>query len=244
MLIGETATLTYICRKTAPAAINITAALRDVCFAAFPGRMTSEVAQLAEGFNLSLAPKEHLLHAGLANVNLILHPPGMILAAAWIEHTAGQFAYYYDAATPAVARVMERLDAERMAVAAAYGIVAQPFPALFAAIGSTTEAAARSGSYLQALRESAPNRHIQAPSSLDHRYLSEDIPYGLAPLADLAAGARVPVPVMDSLITLAGAVNQTDYRAAGRRLKEVGLEDMDPAAIVHRLVEGDSPPRR
>jgi opine dehydrogenase len=101
--IGETATLTYICRKSDADRINITASLKQVGFAALPGTNTADLAASLEGTNLDLAPRPHILAAGLDNVNLILHPPGMILAAAWIEHSGGRFAYYYDAATPAVA---------------------------------------------------------------------------------------------------------------------------------------------
>jgi opine dehydrogenase len=233
--IGETATLTYICRKPDPGSINITASLRDVPFAAYPGKETPRLLPALAQSNLSLMARPDVLTVGLANVNLVLHPPGMILAAAWIEHSGGRFAYYYDAATPGVAAVMGALDRERLAVAAAYGAHAEPFPTLFAAIGSTTDAAARSGSYLQALRESAPNRHIQAPERLNHRYLNEDVPYGLVPMSELGSRAGVPMPVIDSLITLAGVVNGTNYRTAGRRLDAMGFAGCDVAGVIRVL---------
>ncbi len=236
--IGETSTLTYICRKPDDGSVNITASLQQVPFAAFPGQATAAMVEALQGYNLDLAPETSVLPVGLANVNIVLHPTGMVLAAAWIEHSGGDFAYYYDAATPAVARTMEALDRERLAVAQAYGVVALPFPTLFANIGSTSRAAAASGSYLQALLDSVPNRQLKAPPRLDHRYLNEDVPCSLVPLAELGAVAGVPMPVTESLITLAGTVNATDYRAAGRRLAALGLGGRDRAALLRYLSEG------
>lgn len=236
--VGETATLTYICRKLDPGSVGVTASLQQVPFAAFPGEATADLLQALQGFNLSLQPEPHVLPVGLANVNIVLHPTGMILAAAWIEATGGDFAYYYDAAVPAVARTMEALDRERLAVAAAYGVHALPFPTLFANIGSTSRAAAESGSYLQALRDSTPNRTLRAPGQLDHRYLNEDVPCSLVPMADLGAAAGVAMPVTDALITLASTVNAVDYRATGRSLAALGLGGLDRSAILRHLTRG------
>ena len=80
-----------------------------------------------------------------------------------------------------VGRVIDAVDRERLAIAAAAGISTKPFVQIFAETGYTTEAAARSGSAHVALQESAPNRWIKGPPSLDHRYLHEDVGWGLVP---------------------------------------------------------------
>ena len=62
-------------------------------------------------------PEGDVLATSLANVNLVLHTPGAILSAAWVEATGGDFRFYVDAMTPGVVRVIEALDRERRAVA-------------------------------------------------------------------------------------------------------------------------------
>jgi opine dehydrogenase len=37
---------------------------------------------------------ESVLEADLANLNAILHPPGMVCNAGWIEATGGKFGFY------------------------------------------------------------------------------------------------------------------------------------------------------
>jgi opine dehydrogenase len=185
-----------------------------------------------------LLPVSHTLATALTNINTVLHPPAMILAAAWIEHSGGDFAYYYDTATPSVAHLLAALDAERLAVARAWRVDAEPFLDLFARIGSTSREAAAAGDFRQALLDSAPNRHIKAPPSLDHRYMHEDIPFGALPLAELGRAAGVATPNYDAVVTLASTITGRDYRAEGRTFARLGLQGQAVEQVLELLLEG------
>jgi opine dehydrogenase len=237
LTIGETNTLTYIARKLAPDSVYISSAVRNVRLSALPGATLDDLASRLRDYYPSLKPMATVLDTSLRNVNAILHPPGIILAAAWIEHTRGDFRYYYDAGTPGVGRVMADLDHERLRVGRAWGVQLEPFPTLFADIGSSSAEAAASGSYTQMLRDSEPNRFIKAPDSLEHRYILEDIPYGVVPMSEMGRAAGVATPVMDSLVTLASSLSQRDLRATGWTLERMGLPG-DPAAALPLLTSG------
>jgi opine dehydrogenase len=232
--ICETNTLTYICRKEGTAGVFISSLVRNVRFAILGEDANGKVANDFLSCYPTLRIVPNVLYTSMSNVNAVLHPPGLILAAAWIEGTGGEFRYYYDAATPAVAQVMADLDAERLAIASAWNISIEPFPELFADIGSTSREAGASGSFLRVMRESAPNEFIKAPSSLEHRYMKEDIPYGLVPLSELGRAAGVRTPVIDALITLASSISCTDQRARGWTLQKLGLP-CDRQAAEHLL---------
>jgi|DewCreStandDraft_1066081.scaffolds.fasta_scaffold01517_6 opine dehydrogenase len=237
-LVGETGTLTYICRKSAPDGVTITSVVKDVPFAAYPGRHTGELTDRVRDVLPMIDPKPHILYPGFANVNAVLHPPGMILGAAWIEKSEGDFYFYYDAATPSVGRLMEAMDRERMAVARAWGVEADPLPDLLARIGSTTSEAAASGDYMRVLKESGPNRYIKAPASLDHRYMHEDIAIGVVPMADLGRACGVPTPVLEAVVTVASTVMGRDYRSEGRTLAQFGLAGKTPQEVLKWLQDG------
>src|SRR5213076_1601990 len=64
---------------------------------------------------------QDVLACDLANVNMVLHSPGAVLGAAWVEATQGDFTFYGQGMTAGVARVMRALDGERRAVARAFG---------------------------------------------------------------------------------------------------------------------------
>jgi opine dehydrogenase len=227
--IAETNTLTYIARKQSNERVHVSSLVDNVRCAALPPATPEEAIEPFRDLYPTLTPVSSPLHTALSNVNAVLHPPGIVLSAAWIEHTGGDFRFYFDAGTPAVASVMEDLEAERLAIADAVGLTVDPFPEMFADIGSTSKEAAESGSFLRMLKESEPNKSIKAPDSVDHRYFDEDIPFGLVPMAELGRWAGVETPVIDSLVTIATSINDTDYREVGWTLADLGIPtDADP----------------
>ena len=109
---------------------------------------------------------------------------------------------------------------------------ATPFLDLFHEAGLTTPAAREAGDIARACEESAPNRTIKAPAGLDHRYLHEDVGYGLVPMAELGRLAGVATPAMDALIHLAGLALGIDYARDGLTLRRLGLAGLSPADLV------------
>lgn len=115
-----------------------------------------------------------------------------MLNAGWIEHTGGDFRFYYDGVTPAIGKVIRMVDEERLAVAKAYGLELDNFCTVLYNAGSTTKEAAEANDPYKACQESEANKFIKAPPSLDHRYMHEDIGSGLLPIAELGRLAGVP----------------------------------------------------
>ena len=63
-----------------------------------------------------------------------------------------------------------------------------------------------------------------APRRLDARYVTEDVPFGLVPLAELGRLAGVPTPIALGLAHVASAALGRDFFAEGRTLARMGLE--------------------
>jgi opine dehydrogenase len=137
-----------------------------------------------------------------------------------------------------VGRAIDALDAERVAVAQALGLRTMDFYEVFWRAGYTTEAAAKTRSAHRCLQESAPNRWIKGPKSLDHRYIHEDVGHGLVPMSEFGRLAGVPTPLMDAFIQVASVVNGIDYRKDGLTLERMGLAGITPADLPRFLLEG------
>jgi opine dehydrogenase len=215
--VVELGTLTYVCRSLDAASVDVYLVTRDV-----PIYRDARVrAALTTKLVPSARPVGSPLEAWLHDVNMVLHPPGMILGASWIEHTGGGFRFYADGVTPAVATLMDRLDAERRAVGRAFGIELPDLAHTMAAFGTAgdveqgTRAAVRSGE---------ANRAISAPSSLDSRYVHEDVAFGLVPLMALAAGMGVATPIADAITEIASALVGRDLREQGLNARRLGIE--------------------
>ena len=168
----------------------------------------------------------------------MFHPPGVVLNAGWIEHTGGDFLFYYDGVTPAIGKVIRMVDEERLAVAKAYGLELDNFCTVLYNAGSTTKEAAEANDPYKACQESEANKFIKAPPSLDHRYMHEDIGSGLLPIAELGRLAGVPTSITDAHVTLSEAMMGRDYHAEGVNLEKMGLEGKTIEQVLDYVTRG------
>jgi opine dehydrogenase len=235
----ETVSLTYVTRMEGSGLVNIYSTIKRLRFAALPGSQTDALFALIKPLYPEIVQATSVLETGLSNLNAVFHPPGMIMNAGWIQHTKGDFLFYGEGFTPAIGRVTAAVDAERMAVARALGVPAISFLDFFHEAGLTTRAARDSGDISRACRESEPNRTIKSPSSLDHRYVHEDVGHGLVPMAALAGLAGIATPTIAALIELAGLAVEIDYRREGLTLERLGLAGKSPSELLRFAQEGE-----
>ena len=234
----EASTLTYSCRMKGPAVVNISSTMSNLPFAAFPGRHQAELYELILQLYPNLMEASHVLETGFLDINAVEHPPQIICNAGWLEHTKGDYLFYYEGTTPSVGRVIDAVDRERIAVAEAAGVPTKPFVEVFHQMGYTSARAVTEGSSYVALQESTPNRWIKGPPSLDHRYIHEDVGWGLVPWSEFGRAYGVLTPTIDALIVLGGALNGLDYRAEGLTMERLGLQGLDPAHLEAYLHDG------
>ena len=235
----ETISLTYICRMEGPATVGIYTYTKQLGFAAFPGKHSAELHALLRPLYPETVLRSSVLETALSNMNAVFHPPGMLMNAGWIESTHGDFLFYNQGITEAVGRVVSAVDTERMTIAEALGVPAISFLEAFYQAGLTTKAAVESGSVARACRESGPNKTIKSPSSLDHRYVHEDVGYGLVPMAALGRLAGVPTPTIDAIVHLTSQAVGIDYSRTGLTLAKMGLVGKGPAELMQFLQSGD-----
>lgn len=213
--IAEANTLSYISRKTSECGVYVSSSDKPVTVGVFPACAAKEVIEKLRQVYPHIVEAKNVLESSLCNINAMFHPPGMLLNAGWIEHTQGDFRFYYDGITPGVGRVIKELDEERLAVAKAFGLKLDNFCTVLYHAGSTTEKAALSGDPYIACQESEVNKFIRCPDTLDHRYMHEDICSGLVPISALGHLAGVKVPLNDAMICMAGALMGRDYFTEG-----------------------------
>src|SRR3990172_6739839 len=120
--IAEAQTFLYTARRIEPSSVQIFDIKNEVAVAALPSYKTPEVLKVLRVAFPQFIPGDNVLRTGLENVGAIFHPGVMILNAARIESTHGDFQYYLDGITPSVAAVLEVMDQERRQVADALGI--------------------------------------------------------------------------------------------------------------------------
>jgi opine dehydrogenase len=233
--IAEFSTLTYVARKYTPNIVTITGVAKNVRLGALPGG--ERAAEIASTLFPSARPQSDVLACDLANVNMVLHAPGAVLGAAWIEATRGDFTFYVQGMTSGVARVVEALDQERRAVARAYQHELPPLVAEMQSIGTVEEHIDGTSGIADAIASGEANRRIKAPDSLTHRYYLEDFGHGLLPFIALASIASVDVPVAAALLRIGQTLLGDDFEASGRTAQRMGIAGLDRNGLL-QLVRG------
>lgn len=227
--IAEFSTLTYVARKLSADTVTVTGAAKQVRVAGMAG--STAAVQLAQSLFSSAVSNEDVIATSLSNVNLVLHPPGCVLGAAWVEATGGDFTFYVDGMTDGVGQVMQQLDNERRRVAYAFGHSLPPLAEEMFAIG-TVDGLDAETSLTEKIRSGTANRRIKAPDSLAHRYYMEDFWYGLTPFIALAEAAGEVVPVATSLMTMVAALQGKLDSPVGRTSERMGIQGLTKQQII------------
>jgi opine dehydrogenase len=231
--VAEAGTFIYASRSEGPAQARIFRIKEAVPLAALPATRTPLVLKAIQDAYPQFIDGVNVLHTSLNNMGAIFHPALTLLNVGWIETTHGNFQFYIDGVSPSVARVLEALDRERVTVASSLGIRAQT------ALEWLNMAYDATGSTLNEAIHNQPGYYgINAPPTLEHRYIFEDVPMSLVPIASLGARFGVSVRGMDSIIGLACIIHGTDYWRRGRTVDKLGLADLSIGELVGYVNEG------
>ena len=232
--IAEAETLIYASRSDGPAQARIFSIKDAVPVAALPAKRTKQVLDALAIAYPQFIDGVSVLHTGLNNMGAIFHPALTLLNAGRIESTLGDFQFYIDGVTPSVARVLEVLDRERVTVAASLGIRART------AVDWLKMAYGTYGDDLHEAIHNQPGYYgIQAPATLHHRYITEDIPMSLVPIAALGTRYGVSTRGMESIIRLACIIHKTDYWRRGRTLDKLGIDQWSVSELTDYVMDAD-----
>ena len=220
VIIAEAQTFIYASRATGPSQVHIFRIKNSIPVASIRAHLIPHVINKLRQFYPQFVPGDNVFKTSLENIGSVFHPALCVLNAGWIEHDT-DFQFYHEGVSQAVAKVLEKIDEERVKVAEAIGIRAisarQWLYMAYSSAGNTL---------FEAMMKNVGYRGILAPRSLRVRYIEEDIPFSLVPVASTGKMLNVPTPNIDSVIQLACGLNETDYWLNGRTVESLGIEGM------------------
>jgi len=232
VLVAESSTLPYACRKLDAWSVWVRGRKERFDIAAYPAGATERVLGAIRALYEAARPAANVLETGLTNLNPFIHPPTMLLNVGSMER-GDRVLFYHEGVTPSVQRLADALDRERIALGKAFGIrlpsVAEVLLEHYGHQG------ARGSTYREVAGGNPVYRWSEMPSSVESRYLTEDIPMSLMPICALAEQVGTPSRVMRATITYAEHVVGRDLAAGARTLRDLGLEGLAPAEILRRL---------
>jgi opine dehydrogenase len=213
-------------------ALIVRAIKRGLPLGVVPTNQHAEALRLTRDLLSDPVLEANVLETTLANTNVLIHPP--LVLTNWSRVEAGEpFRFYREGLTTAAVRLLEQVDLERRSVAQALGFQA---PSLLELLLRFYADQGMAGSRLgEALRSFPPFAETLGPRSIEHRYLTDDVPFGLVPLQALAQLSGVATPAIAAIIRVLSDLSGTDFLVNGRSARDMGLKGLTPLEISVRV---------
>jgi len=211
-IIAETQTIIYTCRKIEEDKVNIISLKPNVLLSAIDPSMNDMIiSNLPKCLYQYFTPAKSIIQTSLGNVGMILHCAPLLLNSGWTENKNSTYNYYYDGITQTVGEFLEKMDNERILVSKNIGFEVE----------STKEWLKRTynvdGKNLhECIQNNSAYKTIEAPKTLFHRYILEDVPCGLVPLESLGKILGLNLFYVSLVIDLASSLLNIDFRKEGR----------------------------
>ena len=230
---AETGTLPWLARKQGPYEVRISGRGVRLPTGVFP--LTSKAHALeviGAAFPRAIEDCGDILSGALMNAGPIIHPPLITMNAGPLEHF-DRWDIHKEGTQPAIRRVTDQLDAERMAVREAFGYGAPHFPLAdhYAKRKWMYEAEAH-----DTLTDSGDWRERIVLTQ--HRYMLEDTRIGLSFIISMAELANVPTPLAKSFLSIGSAIVGENFMQTGRTRKTLGIDAMSKDELQSFLAKG------
>jgi opine dehydrogenase len=232
---AETGTLPWLTRKHGDFEVVITTRATRLPTGVFP--LTAKDAALeiiGEAFPGAIEDCGDALSGALMNAGPIIHPPLITMNAGPLEHFE-TWDIHKEGTQPAIRRVTDALDQERIRIREALGYGPPHFPLANHYAKEGDERMYGRDSHKALTNSGDWREHIVLTQ---HRYMLEDTRIGLSFMASVAALAGVKVPLMTAFLSIGGAVAGQDFMQTGRTLESIGLGHLDKAGLQYLLANG------
>lgn len=232
---AETGTLPWLTRKHGPFEVAITIRAKRLPTGVFPLKNAAHaLAIVGKAFPDVIEPCGDALSGALMNAGPIIHPPLIVMNAGPIEHFE-RWDIHKEGTQPAIRRVTDALDAERIAIREALGYGGPHFPLAHHYASEGEQWMYGRGSH-DRLTDSGDWRERLILT--EHRYMREDLRVGLSFLTSVAQLAGVATPLAKAFLAIGGAICGEDFSQDGRTLQSLGLGGLDRAALQMLLRDG------
>lgn len=206
--IGEVSGNLWACRRLSSGRFVTALPLGKIFVAAYPSCDNDKLIKTFEDI-FDMEKGLNIVETTLNSPNVASHLPGTILNAVAIEKIK-DFCLFMDGLSPVLIDCIEFVENELDAVLEKAGL---------------RRYKGHSRTLMNMLLENEKHpefevfRSLDGPSSLSHRYLTEDAECGVALLVSMAKKLEVDVKNTEAFLQLAGALVGADYQKTGRTIE-------------------------
>ena len=220
-------------RCKSPVEVNVSSLRNQLDMATIP--VTTQESSLAlcrALFGDRFRERDDVLAITLSNLNPPVHMAMALCNLTRMEKAEEWPIFSY--VTDSVGRLIEALDEERLTLARTFDLTVRTvYEHYHLSFGVPFGTVAEMAMAVHTGRGSP-----SGPKSLESRFLTEDIPFGLAPLSVIAKAIDVPLPLHDAGIELLSTLCDRDYRSENNLISELQLATTSKIALHDRIRAG------
>lgn len=231
-LIGETSCFIFAAKTKGLGHVNIKAVKSELPYSALPSEKTGEALYILTDLYPQFMPAMGVLQTSIDDPGTIVHPVSTLMNMSRIEQIGPYRNSHYDI-TPSVAKIIEAVDSQRVEIARklcreTYSFL-EYIDIMYKIKGETA---------YEALYQISAHNVQMAPESLKHRYITEDVPYGLVSVSSIGRQIGMPVNMIEAVVNIACMANSEDYWLLGRNVKSMGFEGMNAQQMIEYVRKG------
>jgi len=240
IIICETESLIYACKSSDQTTeggvdyILLKGSKRKLAISSYPSKKIEEVFDSLKKIYPAFQIARNVIQTTLNNSNLPIHPQSVLLNLylverkffPYFEQIGGGLARGYSV-TPGSARVMQAVDDEISKLAELFRVDHMPLWENLKMFYNC------SGSNLyEVLLNNQAYQNALAPTSLKHRFITEDIPFGLIPIAHLGEIFGLNMNTIRAMCTIASVATGINFWETGLNPRDIGINDMSISNIL------------
>jgi len=236
VIIAETDCMIYATRKKDATTTWIRGYKQGMGLSAFPSINTDIALEKIRKIYPTITKRNNVLETGMSNPNTIAHVPIMLFNLGMIDNKMDVL-MYHTAFSKSIGKIVAKLDEDRLSVNKSNVVDLKPM----SEVCNTWYAYQGAGG--DTLQESNATNPIYAwsklPKDINHRYITEDVPYGLIPMCEFLEKFGGECSHIKAVLDIADAVSDKDLHKGARSLSSLKIDSFDSKQLNHYLTYGE-----
>jgi opine dehydrogenase len=226
--IIETTLLPLACRIISPGHVHISGAKSKMRMAAYPYEHAYSTYKELHSVLPQLFLGKNVLETSLENYNPVIHVPIALFNIEKLQKNPESFLFYNQGVSPQVAKIIDALDKERIAISSRLGLDLDTAQHMLKDYYNV-----KGASTYQIIKNWKAVKEYVLPAPFE--YVREELLYGLSPLISLCKCFSVPVPTASACIALWSAIDEVNYQKDGIKISDFGPEGMKKEDFLNLL---------
>lgn len=193
LIVSETSAQLFLANSPEPGKVNMTLKEKVLICATDPQK-TDQLIELTSQYFPQFVKSNSIIETTMSSTNPVIHVPIVLVNLARVEN-AQPFKFYGEGVSQTAVKMILGVDSERIKVSNMLG-----FETMDVLSGINSYWEVKHDNLFDALTKNETYLKSSGPKTLNHRFLTEDVPFGIAPISQVGQLFDVPTPHTDNLL--------------------------------------------